>query len=649
MKKHIFIDVRMLFLILGLTSLCPGMYFLHAVTTSKTGEPLYYFSSANGRNLHTYVISMALIISTFSVLCFFCRGLLAKKRKYEAFQLPMQHSFLLLLALLSICVFLMYDLFLNNEDKLGGYAIKFPLWFSIPVVVLSVLFIYFQAIYSNDSRYKNYALFALYILSAFLNAVKYAHINTFSAGYAFYHCNAVTQTIYNVHHNTPFNELTSGIYGHYALFFKPFTAIFGANPVSIGMLIGVIGFVTTFLSIATMHIIIKPDILKAVSAISIAFFSNVISETYWQTMPIRWFFPSIILFMAVYYEKKNENMATLKKCLPGFLVCSLAILWETETGFFVAIIWSAYCILRFFQEKAVNVKNIFKTFLIHGIAFVCEILLAMILMNIYNISVGGTIEKRAFFFPLLSDFSSLLQTELKFGNMYYVYAISISMCCLLWACVQIFYWKSNRNYVCTIAAISLMVFAMLTFYMNRTAAGCCNAYTYIIMCNCILANTSIEPLKNFIRMQKSTLYDISKIAIGAIPMVTLTITVFLSSYTFVKAEERFKRKDYDISGLCAIAEEIKAVVPPNSYAIGIGTPDIYGLLSWDPQYHMRDFADLGVAGKGEEIIRHITSDISKQQDVFVGAGEYQLLPADFTLMKEFNFYGQTYGYFHRNI
>ena len=157
-------------------------------------------------------------------------------------------------------------------------------------------------------------------------------------------------------------------------------------------------------------------------------------------------------------------------------------------------------------------------------------------MNVYNVSVGGNIEKRAFFFPLLSDFAGTLQTELKFGNMYYVYVVSIFMCCLLWAFVQIFYWKADSGYACSIAAISLMGFAILTFYINRTLAGCCNAYMQIIMCNCVLANASIKPLRNFLKKQKSTLYGVSKIAVGFIPMVTLTITVLLSSYTFVKAE-----------------------------------------------------------------------------------------------------------------
>ncbi len=649
MTKRVLISLKMLFAVFGLVALCPGLYFLHLVTNSKPEDTLYYFSTANGRNLHTYVVSMSLIILTFALLCLCFSRLLSRRRSHEATILPLGWGTVLLLILLSISSFLLYDLFLNNEDKFAGYAVKFPLWFSIPVVALLVLFIYFRSICEKDSAHKKYALFVLYTILAFLNAVKYAHINTFSSGYAFYHCNAVTQTIYNVHHNTPFNELTSGIYGHYALFFKPFTMIFGANPISIGVMMGVIGFFATFIAIMTMHLIVKPDVLKAVSAIALSLYMNVITETYWQTLPLRWIFPSIILFMATVYEKKKLNVSTLKGCLLGFFVCSLAILWETETGFFVAIVWSVYCILRFFQVRPFKLRDAIKLIFVHIVAFISEILFAMILMNIYNVSVGGTIEKRAFFFPLLSDFAGVLQTELKFGNMYYVYAISICMCCLLWAFVQVFYWKAQSKYVCSVAAISLMGFAMLTFYMNRTLAGCGNAYLQIIMCNCVLANASIKPLRDFICERKSTLYDISKISVGVIPIATLAITVLLSSYTFVKAEERFARKDYDVTELYALAKEVKEVVPANSYALGFGTSDIYGLLGWDTKYHMRDFADLCSGGKGDEIMNEIKRELAKQNDVFVGAGEYSWLSADFELVREFYLYGQayTYGYFRR--
>ena len=107
------------------------------------------------------------------------------------------------------------------------------------------------------------------------------------------------------------------------------------------------------------------------------------------------------------------------------------------------------------------------------------------------------------------------------------------------------------------------------------------------------------------------------------------------------------RKDYDVNELRAIAKEVSEIVPKNSYALGLGSYDIYGLLGWDAQYHMRDFADLGVANKQNEIINKITKDLANRKDAFVNCDNYSLLSPDFKLIKQFTFFGHNYGYFHK--
>lgn len=118
MIKRVLIDAKMLFTILGLISLFPGLFFLYLVTNSEPTDTLYYFSTANGRNLHAYVVSMSLIILTFAILCLCFRRFLSYKKSCEALEIPAVWCGLILIVLLSVCVFLLYDLFLNNEDNL---------------------------------------------------------------------------------------------------------------------------------------------------------------------------------------------------------------------------------------------------------------------------------------------------------------------------------------------------------------------------------------------------------------------------------------------------------------------------------------------------------------------------------------------------
>ena len=62
---------------------------------------------------------------------------------------------------------------------------------------------------------------------------------------------------------------------------------------------------------------------------------------------------------------------------------------------------------------------------------------------------------------------------------------------------------------------------------------------------------------------------------------------------------------------------------------------------------MRDFADLGVANKQNEIINKITKDLANRKDAFVNCDNYSLLSPDFKLIKQFTFFGHNYGYFHK--
>ena len=648
-QNKITLDRNLIFLLFGFLATSLGLLFLYLVTTSAPGDTLYYFSTENNRNLHAYAVSIFICLLSFFLLCLCFRKKLVEESLNRC-NLSSPKSFILLAILLSFLGYLLFDLFRNKEDRFYGYANKFPVWFSATLVILSIIFVFSIILNENTTKKNNYSLFVLYAILGFLNAVKYGVLNQFASAYGFYHCNAVTQTIYNVHYNTPYDELTSGIYGHYALFFKPFTTIFGASPVTIGIIIAIVGLLTSLLSFLTIHLIVKSDIIKAIAAIALAFFMNVITETYWQTMPIRWFFPAIILFLAVIYEKKQVDLDKVKNCLLGFFICSLAILWETESGLFVAIVWSCFCALRSIQDKGLSLKRLLKLILIHVSAIVGEIILAVSIMNVYNLLVGGKFDFKVFFFPLFTGFVSVLQTELKFGNMYYIYAIIAYMCCLLWALSRVFFYKLNPKHdykACSIAAISLMGLAILTYYINRTAAGVNCAYMQIIMCNSIIADAAIIPLKSLIKRRKSSIHNVIKIAIGTCAISVLTIIVLLSSYTLPKAEERFNRGDYDIKALSALAEEVKATVPKDTYSIGFGTIDIYGMLGWDTQYHLRDFADLETDGKKDEILSMINSDINKQEyDLFVGAGEYFFVPERFKLVKEFKFMDHTYGYFH---
>lgn len=65
------------------------------------------------------------------------------------------------------------------------------------------------------------------------------------------------ESIYNVADSIPYEELTTGIYGHYGLFFLLPMKIFGAKAVVIQFLIALVGVVTDLAMLYCIHHLIK--------------------------------------------------------------------------------------------------------------------------------------------------------------------------------------------------------------------------------------------------------------------------------------------------------------------------------------------------------------------------------------------------------
>ena len=641
-SKNYSLDKNTLLFFIGAISTLLGLIFLFFFTISKPGDFIY--SITKGNNLYSYGITLLICVLLFFIFSLILKKPLLGMDSIRPKLISRNISFSMIIIFLVVSALLLLDLFFKNEDQLAGYATIFPKWFSFFICIIAILISYAIILTKKGhTQSNNIILYLLYFLLASLNAIRYANINVFGTFYSLYHCNAVTSSIHNVHYNTPFNILTSGIYGHYAIFLKLPLIIFGNSPLVIGIIIGVIGFISCALTFAAIHIVLTSDFIKALSAISLVFLTNIVSETYWQTMPIRWIFPSIILFLIALYVKKN-TVLSFKHIILGCFFCSLSILWETETGFFCAITWATFCTLRSLQINGISFKKLFFLAFIHIFLILLETVFAILIMNIYNLSVGGTIEISSFFFPLNTGFSEKLSFPLTFKNQYYVYVILNFMCCLLWALTKtpFCYNKTSNSKACFVASTSILGFAMLSYYINRPPCGPNNAYIQIIICISLLADAMVNPLKDLLQKNRISIYNTFKICIGSVSFFVLVLLTLLSSFTTSAFLKRFDQGLYDYKSLVDFANEVSETVPKNTYAIGLGADEIYSILGWNTQYRLRDVADLD-SGNCQELLPTIHQEISNQNAIFTC--DYNFVTPNFNLVKEFIYKDIKYGYF----
>ena len=97
-----------------------------------------------------------------------------------------------------------------------------------------------------------------YGLSAVMYFLGVWIVNTFEGDP--YHGEAYLESIYNVADGIPYEELTTGIYGHYGLFFLLPMKIFGAKAVVIQFLIALVGVVTDLAMLYCIHHLIKNEL-----------------------------------------------------------------------------------------------------------------------------------------------------------------------------------------------------------------------------------------------------------------------------------------------------------------------------------------------------------------------------------------------------
>lgn len=130
----------------------------------------------------------------------------------------------------------------------------------IPVYYLLTVLFFVAAIYLllTGRDCPQWMTWGGYGLSAVMYFLGVWIVNTFEGDP--YHGEAYLESIYNVADGVPYEELTTGIYGHYGLFFLLPMKIFGAKAVVIQFLIALVGVVTDLAMLYCIHHLIKKEL-----------------------------------------------------------------------------------------------------------------------------------------------------------------------------------------------------------------------------------------------------------------------------------------------------------------------------------------------------------------------------------------------------
>ncbi|MFA5197260.1 MAG: hypothetical protein WC437_02445 [Patescibacteria group bacterium] len=174
-------------------------------------------------------------------------------------------------------------------------------------------------------------------------------------------------------------------YGLYPHFLEPIFRIFGISVLSFSVVMSLLACVCVILIFLFLIKNIKNSIVAILSFFTIMFYSAglMAPEPYFQYWPIRTLFPFLIILLASLYFKNKNN----KLYIIIFLLASLGILWNLDTGIVTFLGW----ILALIYQELFNTKRVFiKNSLRHIICSLIMITLTLISFSLFTYTRAGS-------------------------------------------------------------------------------------------------------------------------------------------------------------------------------------------------------------------------------------------------------------------
>lgn len=478
-----------------------------------------------------------------------------------------------------------------------------------PVIYFSILVVFTALVYYISKR--NMGLtnnIVRLLLSAFfcvLSAMLMYMPNYYTGNIGeLNHVNAYVNSLITVINSAPYDWGCTSIYGHYALiYYIPIKLLmtFGINEwMAITTVIAFFGLIMFVAECVTMNKLIQNDVFFVLAVLAnFSINMQIFSSNYYQLMPHRLLFPAIMAcFLSI-----NERLNGKKVVILGWIICTLAIVWNIEIG--VVVTFGYYCVhlvCRLNDNHCVLGDNLFwKISLIDAFSGVSNFIGAYILVNIYNIVVGGSWNSLLLFiYPIKS--SKLyninnLRLPIPLPYIGYFLVICLFMGFVCWNIDRIL--KFDLDYsvliVCGIAVIGLGSFA---YYMNRTVHGNMSivAFEFVIVLVFVLEKMQINNDNVAFKLLKSK-------SVLTCMFVLVLVSMALSAISSISsALLEHTEKQWNLISRDENLIYIEGIIPDleNEDQIGIYGPHsgaIAASLSRNTNIDMIDFEDLNVPGR----------------------------------------------------
>lgn len=493
----------------------------------------------------------------------------------------------------------------GETEQLGSVAAKYG-WHTQPSVIVAFLFLAELAVFFWSCRniclpQKDGEWIVRLVYVALVVLVFYSMYtpNIFGRGELSdaYHGHAYFNSVYNIYQGMPYTHNVTSIYGHYGLFFKiPMKLVHGDFKAFVAMIAG-IGAFAHICAFLILEMLVKSRVLRVLGALAVTFpVLGMRGGFYWQVWPHRVIFPMLLFLYGAWILKKNR--CNLRTIVVGYLICLLAILWNTETGLIMTVAWAGMHISRAFSDEEVKPGKCVLVILGNMAGMAGAVSGAYGAVNLYNVlkhSPANSFED--FLIPLLSGnyMTGVLHLDMPTAPNAYMAVITLFLAGTAlgiagWFCKKKSHcWEKEFLFFLSIGSLGCLV-----YYINRPAFHNldCIAMQAVILAAC-LGQKGLEFIKN----KKGEMFE--KISFryvigGGVGLICAAAVLAMATGTVLQFAQNSKIKEnyHNVQEFEEFAEKVAASVPENTPSFGINVPEICSMLHRRTECFTMDFSDM---------------------------------------------------------
>ena len=580
-------------------------------------------------NLFLFVVSI-LGICAAATLCFLITDLIGRNLPSDSTPARVMNALLVPvhLAAGALIIALIYKVYLNENTLFPGdaaaYAMRHyfphPVYFGFILVPALILYV-FGKFGTGKNR-------VIRLMTALL-------LSLFSAFYAW--C------------PEPFMDNGGGILhvdaytGHQGILYLPLVRLFGSDYRAVTLAICVFTFIAFMAASYAADALIGKNIVFFFTMLAVLGTTTLLTRRglYYQINPHRLLFPMLALAYLAWELKHPGKGTSAPRLIVRFVITSLAFVWNFETGLFTAVMFAFCLFLRtHYGEKWFSFAAL-KTSVLLIVFVVMSLACAVGIVEVYNMAAGGgLLSFRQFIYPLFSGTYNVNNLSLPLpsvGHLYFLQILLFGFTLLPILRGRTEASDEERQVGVFAVGIALSGFSSMIYFINRPAYGNMSI-AFIQMA--LLAGYAADRF-----MDRDTLFEggvkayrLCRYVIGCALFFAI-FWISIESVLYIQQGVSFRQG----GGWNMTAEEetllkIRSDVPADTFAVGMGVPQLYYELGWDPQIYPTDFPDMN-----DENLNFIRSELKNQKAVLTSYPD--IVPEDFTLRETYVIGPIEFGYY----